>query len=61
MFFEKIHVNRLFNGKPTRKHAIRIANALKSFQLAIRSLSYDLGGSKKIPSGHFKGTKDAPS
>ena len=51
----------IFNEKPTRKHAIRIANYLISSQLAIKSPSYDLGDPQKIPWGYFKGTMGAPS
>ena len=59
--FKNTYQPTIFNEKPTRKHAIRIANALKSSQVAIRSPSYDLGGPKKLPWGPFKGTMGAPS
>ena len=46
--------------KTHQKHAVRIANALISSKLAIRSPSYDLQGPKKIPWGYFGGTTVVP-
>ena len=59
MFFKK-YVNRaILSIYRMWKWHVAVSKGLKSFQLAIRNPSYDLGGPKKLPWEPCKGTMGA--